>query len=106
MPLSVEHSYQPEDHTLIIRFDGEFRGVESHEFEQDILTEIRSSKATGVVCDLAKVTYIDSAAMEFLFKTAKTCKEAGQSFRLANPRDNIRKLFEILRVERIIPIDH
>ena len=105
MSFSIEHKYHPADKTLVIHIDGEFKGINVFDFENDLLSEIRSGKAKNVVFDLAKAVYVDSAAIEFLFNCAKICKESGQTLRVANPRENIRKLFTILRVERIIPID-
>jgi anti-anti-sigma factor len=103
---SVEHSYHAKEQSLIIHIDGEFKGVNVRDFEKDLLSEIRSGKAKTVIFELSKVSYVDSAAIEFLFNCAKVCKEAGQSLRLSNPRENIRRLFNILRVERIIPLDN
>jgi anti-anti-sigma factor len=103
---SVEHSYHAKDQSLVIHIDGEFKGVNVRDFEKDLVAEIRSGRAKTVVFELSKVVYVDSAAIEFLFNCAKICKEAGQSLRLSNPRENIRKLFNILRVERIIPIEN
>lgn len=105
MLFAVEHRYHPENDSLIFHIDGEFKGTNVFGFEKDLLTEIRSGKAKNVVFELSKVTYVDSAAIEFLFNCSKICRAAGQTLRLTQPRDNIRKLFTILRVERIIPID-
>lgn len=105
MSFSIEHQYRTDTKTLTFHIDGEFKGVNVFDFEKDLLSEIRSGKATTVEFELSKVSYVDSAAIEFLFNCAKICKEAGQTLRLTKPRDNIRKLFTILRVERIIPID-
>ena len=105
MSLSIEHKYHPKERALIIHVEGEFKGINAVDFEKDILGEIRSGKAKNVVFELSKVVYVDSAAIEFLFSCAKVCKDSGQSIKLSQPRDNIRKLFNILRVEQIIPID-
>lgn len=105
MSFAVEHRYHPENDSLIFHIDGEFKGTNVFDFENDILNEIRSGKAKTVIFELSKVTYVDSAAIEFLFNCAKICKAAGQTLRLTQPRENIRKLFTILRVERIIPVD-
>lgn len=102
---SVEHRHDPGTRTLTIHIDGEFKGSNVFDFENELLAEIRVGKAKTVVFDLARATYVDSAAIEFLFNCAKVCKESGQTLRLAHPRENIRKLFGILRVEKIIPID-
>lgn len=89
----------------MIHIDGDFKGANLIDFERELMSEIQSGKAKNVIFELSKAIYVDSAAIEFLFKCAKHCKESGQSLRLTNPRDNIRKLFTILRVERVIPID-
>ena len=105
MSFSVQHQYHPETESLLTHVEGEFRGVTVMDFENDILSEIRTGKAKHVVFEMSKATYVDSAAIEFLFKCAKICKEAEQTLRLSKPRESLRKLFAILRVERVIPID-
>ena len=106
MSLSIEHKYDTKQSTLMIHIDGEFKGINAVDFEKDIISEIRSKKAKHIVFELSKVVYVDSAAIEFLFNCAKLCKDSGQTIKLTQPRDNIRKLLSILRVEQIIPIEH
>jgi anti-anti-sigma factor len=104
MSFTIEHSYHPQD-TLVFHMEGEFKGVHLVDFELDMLTEIRANKAKYVTFDLSKVSYIDSAGIEFLFTAHKNCASLGQSMRLTGPIANIRKLFQILRLDKIIPID-
>lgn len=106
MSLSIEHKYHPKERALVIHIEGEFKGINAVDFEKNILSEIRSGKAKHIVFELSKVVYVDSAAIEFLFGCAKICKDSGQTIKLTQPRENIRKLFNILRVEQIIPIEN
>ena len=105
MSFSVEHKYHADQQALVFHISGEFKGVNVFDFEKDLIGEIRSGKAKHVVFELSRATYVDSAAIEFLFKCAKICKEAGQTIKLTQPRENIRKLFGILRIDRIIPVE-
>jgi anti-anti-sigma factor len=104
MKFTIEHSYHPLD-TLVFQMEGEFKGVHLVDFELDMLTEIRDGKAKNVVFDLLKVSYIDSAGIEFLYTAHKACAVLGQNMALKNPSANIKKLFQILRLDKIIRID-
>lgn len=105
MSFSIEHQYHPKDDSLIFHIGGEFKGVNVFDFEKALLTEIRTKKAKKVVFDLSQASYLDSAAIEFLFHCARICKETGQTLRLSRPKESIRKLFSILRVDSVIEID-
>jgi anti-anti-sigma factor len=67
------------------------------------LAEVRS--AAGVVCDLARVTFIDSSALRVLVVEHKRLAECGGTLRLQNPSDTVRRLLDVSGLSDLFHVD-
>lgn len=59
----------------------------------------------AVVLDLSQVTFLDSMALSVIVAAGKRARGRGLELRLAVPRPEIRRVFEITLLDRIFPLD-
>ncbi len=64
----------------------------------------RESGTTDLVIDLRRVSFLDSAALEFILDLAATLRESGGSLRLAGPSQVTRDVLAITRVDQSISV--
>ena len=57
-----------------------------------------------LVFDLTGVTFIDSSGLGALLSTMRNLSERGGSFRVCNITPAIKVLFELVRINKILPI--
>ncbi|MCC6679298.1 MAG: STAS domain-containing protein [Phycisphaeraceae bacterium] len=57
-----------------------------------------------VVLNLENATFIDSTAIGWLLNTVKQFKESGGGFALHSVPSNIRQLFDMLKINTVLPI--
>jgi anti-sigma B factor antagonist len=58
-----------------------------------------------IVVDLTHVTFIDSMALGVLLSATNRLRPAGGQIRLVVPNPNIRRVFEISQLDRVLTID-
>jgi anti-sigma B factor antagonist len=66
--------------------------------------ELIDGGATHLLIDLTATDYLDSTAMGALVGVMKRLSETGGWVRLIAPKPRIRRLFEITRLDQILPI--
>ncbi len=66
--------------------------------------ELVDSGANNILIDLQGTDYLDSTAMGVLVGVLKRVAENGGSLRLIGLRPRIRRLFEITRLDQVLPI--
>jgi len=66
--------------------------------------ELVDAGANHLLVDLGSTDYLDSTAMGVLVGVLKKVAEKGGSVRLVRLRPRIRRLFEITRLDRVLPI--
>jgi anti-anti-sigma factor len=59
---------------------------------------------TRVLLDLAHVSYIDSSAIGWLIGTVRSFREGGGKFVIHGVQPNVRQIFDVLRVARVVPM--
>jgi anti-sigma B factor antagonist len=61
--------------------------------------------ASVLVIDLSRVTFIDSMALGVLLDGMKRLRARGGVLRIAGPRPDVRRIFEITLLDRVFPLD-
>lgn len=60
--------------------------------------------ARRVVVDLAALEFVDSSGVKMLVAAARAVEDAGGGFVLAAPTGSVRRVFEILHLDQVVPI--
>lgn len=61
--------------------------------------------ASAVVLDLSRATFVDSMALGVLLETMKRLRAQGGTLRLVVPQTELRRIFEITLLDRVLPLD-
>ena len=72
--------------------------TESHDYFRSVVGPLLNKSTKGICVDLKKTDYISSAGLGVLFLIKKFMKENGGDLLFCNPKPQIRKLFETVKV--------
>lgn len=70
-----------------------------------LLKRLIEDGSRKLVVDTAELTYVDSAAIGMLIATNGLMEQAGGKMRLAGAHGAAAKSFEVIHLERLIPMD-
>jgi len=70
----------------------------------DFQTAVRAEKSPTVILDLSQVPYIDSAGLGSVVNAHVSCVNTGRHFAIVGMSDRVRTLFQMTRVESVLPI--
>jgi anti-sigma B factor antagonist len=90
------------DGTVCLTVDGDVDMTTSDYFRQTVIGLVRDPAVTGVILDAADLSFIDSNGVTVLVKAHRAAGERGISFGVANTRDAIRGLLEMLGVYEML----
>jgi anti-sigma B factor antagonist len=72
---------------------------------RDRIAEVLGEGATSIVVDLSQVTFVDSALLGVLIDGLKRVRTVGGSLRLVVTSVEIRRIFEIMLLDRVFELD-
>lgn len=87
----------------LINVFGEISFENCTEFKKSILRNILGEESV-IILDMEKVTYINSMSLGIIVKAYSESKKHGKEFVICSLQDNIKKLFSITKLDRIIAI--
>ena len=66
--------------------------------------QVLETSAAGVVVDLSRTLFIDSAGLGALVSLLKGCKQHDKRLAMASPTAQIRQIIELTRLHRLLDI--
>jgi anti-anti-sigma factor len=87
----------------IVRARGEIDAFTSSSLQQCLGHAILDSRG-HITLDLGEVTYIDGAGLRSLERCHRDCRDRGLFFGLWRPAPHIRRLLQLVDLDREIPI--
>ena len=87
----------------IVNIQGEITSLKSSEL-QTVITGIQNDGIHDIAFDLKHLSYICSLGIGVLARTCSELKKINGKMVVYNPSSEVRKLFKLLRLDRIIPI--
>jgi anti-sigma B factor antagonist len=101
----AELKFETTENVVVGRVAGEIESVNAQEMSTALAAQLTSDRA-GLVIDLSRVTYLDSAGIELLFDLARRLRTHRQWLRLVVPVDApMRRVLELCDIDRAAPID-
>lgn len=89
--------------TVIAVEDKRFDATIADQFKTD-LTKVIDDGKTRVCMNLEKVEFIDSSGLNVLIFAARTTREKKGALKLACPQKQVQGMFEMTRINRMIPV--
>jgi anti-sigma B factor antagonist len=93
----------PSERCAVVALEGELDIYTASQFKKILLRSIDDG-AQRVIVDLSKVSFIDSSALGVMVGGAKRLRSANGSLDIVCRNENIRRIFEITGLERILNI--
>ncbi|GMU24927.1 MAG: hypothetical protein AMXMBFR13_49980 [Phycisphaerae bacterium] len=87
----------------VLTVSGELNHDSAGKFGEACRAELGQGRRDFAV-DLSAVTTIDSAGLEALTALQRECEEQLGMVRLCGARDNVRKILEMTRLDRVLPV--
>lgn len=89
--------------TLVL--SGELDPATAPELDTRIRDLVADDSVTGVVLDLAGVSFLDSSGVRVLVAGAEALRARSATFTLRRPSDNIRRVLEVTGLTQLIVVD-
>ena len=97
-------SFEEKDKLLNLEIDEEIDHHRSENLRRSIDYEIQRCNPKTVILDFNNVYFMDSAGIGMVIGRYKTATMMGATLEMKNVRKNIRRIFEMTGVLKIIPI--
>ncbi|MCY2931982.1 MAG: STAS domain-containing protein [Planctomycetota bacterium] len=85
--------------TLVLQGKGELTEETLPAFKEDAQHHLAAADIRDLVLDLDQITYVDSAALEYLLDLQDMLAERLGQVRLAGADESVRKIFEMTRLD-------
>ena len=89
--------------TNMVCIKGEIDIYSIEKFRETIEKEMQT-KVPEIILECSELSYMDSTGMGVLIELRNKTKEMGQRIIVMNPRPNIKKLFALTGVDKIIEV--
>ncbi len=93
----MEIRQREQDRASIIEVSGEVDLYSSPTMRNALLKLVRA-KAMAIIINLKGVSYMDSSGIATLVEGLQRCREYGGSFRLAELKPDVRRVFRLARL--------
>ena len=71
---------------------------------KEAMLKLLEAGSRHLIVDLTGADYLDSTALGLLVGMLKRARERAGSVRLVNPKPQVRKVFEITRLDQVFPV--
>lgn len=95
-----EANLENDQEQILIRLKGDL-DVYSEEDFRDFIENNISPENKDIIIDIEELDYLDSTGLGMFMKIYNDNKEKGKKVKIINPKDNIKKLFEITDLTEI-----
>jgi len=92
------------DNSFWIYFEGDLDVYNINKVTGEIQKKIKNIKSDKVVFDLSKLSYLDSSGIGILVKFYKYLKNNNKKMQIYRPSENVRKLIEMTKLDKIIEV--
>lgn len=86
-------------HAVILNLEGELNEDSLSAFDSAVHHYFAEREAVDLVLNLAKVPFVDSAALERMLDLRDGLQESLGELKLARPDENVRKILELTRLD-------
>ena len=95
MPLEIS-TKETRDKVFLFALAGELNTTTYDILEKEVIRILPS--AAAIIFELKDLTYISSMGLRTLFKAKKIIEEKGGSFMLVNPQEQVKLVFESVKI--------
>jgi anti-anti-sigma factor len=93
---------QKKEDVFLFQLSGRLDSSNSHEVEVFLMSRIEAGE-TNIIGNLTNLCYLSSSGIRVLVMAAKSLNEKKGAMALFGMQDNIRELFDLVELPRVIP---
>ncbi|MBF0286430.1 MAG: STAS domain-containing protein [SAR324 cluster bacterium] len=93
-----------EDHVCVVSIIGRFVGEEVLDIKEYCIPFIEDKNIGVLLFDLKEVTTLDSAGIGLIVEIYKIFQKREEVVAICNPKDNHMKVFEMIRLNKVLSI--
>jgi anti-sigma B factor antagonist len=102
--MNLNMDFVEEGDKLIAVIKGDIDAYHSADFKRIIREKMAGFSEKKIVLDMSHVSYIDSAGLGSLVALLKDARNQGKSIVLASLKPNVKRIFEMTRLDRVFKI--
>ncbi|MDR3749825.1 MAG: STAS domain-containing protein [Acidobacteriota bacterium] len=100
--------------TEVLQFDPDITGISCYgrftlgtrlSETEGLINSLIEKGTRKLVLDLTNVDFVDSAGLGIIMRASGEVQHLGGKFRIAGPKDQVRRLFEITHTGTILAVD-
>ncbi|MEH6632450.1 MAG: STAS domain-containing protein [Halopseudomonas aestusnigri] len=99
----MDYSFSTKTNHLLCLMAGEFT-FNDHPIFRSMIDEAVKTGTQMIQLDLTEVEYIDSAGLGMFLVAHERSNEEGWKFSISNPREKVKKMFRLAKLETIVDI--
>ncbi|MDI3517400.1 MAG: anti-sigma factor antagonist [Thermotogota bacterium] len=88
----------------IVKVNGDIDAYSTGELKKFMTDLISRTEKSTLVIDMSNVPYVDSAGLGMLVSILRESKSAGKSLVLASMKPNVKRIFELTRLDKVFTI--
>ncbi len=89
---------------MICKINGDIDAYHSAEVKKTLKEEMEKTSAEKVVLDMSEVPYVDSAGLGIMVALLKISRSLNKELILASLKQNVRRIFEMTRLDKVFRI--
>jgi anti-sigma B factor antagonist len=89
---------------LVVQLAGNLTLVPENQISQPFIADLLDSSARKLIVDLAGIEHMDSSGVQLMVQCSSVVKNAGGSLLLASASPRVARLFQITRLDSILPL--
>jgi anti-sigma B factor antagonist len=101
MSYTLNSAYDPAQGKWNITLNGEIDISNAHLLKPE-LEAAYAEHAADMTIDISELSYIDSTGLGVIISLYGLMKDGGNKLTIANPRDNVRKLLKITKLDKLL----
>ena len=99
----MELKHETIEHVNVIHLKGSLTVATAQNFFSQIVPFLEKGE-TNLLLQMSSVDFIDSTGLGTIVRLAKRVKDAKGQLRLSDPQPKILEMFELTRLDKILPI--
>jgi anti-anti-sigma factor len=92
------------DNSFWIYFEGDLDVYNINKVTGEIQKKLKNAKSEKIVFDLSKMDYLDSSGIGVLVKFYKYLKDNNKKMQIYRPTENVLKLIQMIKLDKIIEV--
>jgi anti-anti-sigma factor len=98
------HTSNVEPDIVVVHLTGNVTLLPENQINNPFVNELLEQQARKLILDLTAVEHMDSSGVQLMVQCSSAVQKAGGQLRLAGANERVARLFQITRLDSILPL--